>query len=44
LQAALTDLGHDTRGVDGIFRANSRRALKSFQAANGMTPDGYAGR
>ena len=40
----LTDLGHDTRGVDGIFGANSRAALKSFQAANGMTPDGYAGR
>lgn len=43
LQQTLTDLGHDTRGVDGIFGANSRRALKSFQAANGMTPDGYAG-
>lgn len=44
LQQTLTDLGHDTRGVDGIFGANSRRALKSFQAANGLTPDGYAGR
>ncbi len=44
LQQTLTDLGHDTRGVDGIFGANSRAALKSFQAANGMTPDGYAGR
>ncbi|WP_440958805.1 lytic murein transglycosylase [Oceanicaulis sp. LC35] len=44
LQQTLTDLGHDTRGVDGIFGANSRAALKSFQAANGLTPDGYAGR
>lgn len=44
LQATLTELGYDTRGVDGIFGANSRRALKAFQAANDMTPDGYAGR
>jgi len=44
LQARLTELGYDTRGIDGIFGANSRRALKAFQTANGLTPDGYAGR
>ncbi|MCC5996453.1 MAG: lytic murein transglycosylase [Oceanicaulis sp.] len=44
LQEALTALGYDTQGVDGIVGANTRAALKRFQAASGLTPDGYAGR
>ncbi|KAA5804124.1 lytic murein transglycosylase [Alkalicaulis satelles] len=44
LQEALTALGYDTRGVDGIVGANTRAALKRFQAGAGLTPDGYAGR
>ena len=43
LQRALTDLGYDTRGVDGFIGPNTRAALRDFQRANGVTPDGYAG-
>jgi membrane-bound lytic murein transglycosylase B len=43
LQEALTGLGYDTGGVDGMIGPNSRAALRAFQAANAMTPDGYAG-
>lgn len=43
LQQALTDLGYDTGGVDGMIGPNSRAALRDFQRANGFTPDGYAG-
>jgi membrane-bound lytic murein transglycosylase B len=41
LQRRLTDLGYDTQGVDGIVGPNSRAAIRRFQAAQGMTPDGY---
>ncbi len=44
LQATLTELGYDTQGIDGRIGPNSRAALRAFQADNGMTPDGYAGR
>jgi membrane-bound lytic murein transglycosylase B len=44
LQTALTGLGFDTQGIDGRIGPNSRAALRAFQRANGMTPDGYAGR
>lgn len=44
LQEALTALGYDTRGVDGIVGANTRAALRRFQADNGLIADGYAGR
>jgi len=43
LQAALTALGYDTQGVDGIAGANTRAALKRFQAAHELVPDGYPG-
>ena len=33
---ALTFLGHDPRGVDGLFGNNSRRALQRFQSAEGL--------
>ncbi|WP_019960956.1 lytic murein transglycosylase [Woodsholea maritima] len=43
MQEALVDLGYDPGGVDGIVGPNTRRAIRAFQAAEGMTPDGYAG-
>jgi membrane-bound lytic murein transglycosylase B len=44
LQEALTALGYNTQGVDGIVGANTRAALRRFQADNGLIADGYAGR
>ncbi|WP_409020242.1 lytic murein transglycosylase [Brevundimonas vesicularis] len=40
-QSALTAMGYDTQGVDGVIGANTRAALRRWQAANGRTPDGY---
>ena len=40
-QRALTALGFDTQGVDGVIGANTRYALRRWQAANGRTADGY---
>jgi membrane-bound lytic murein transglycosylase B len=40
-QRALTALGYDTRGIDGVVGANTRAALRRWQAAEGRTPDGY---
>ncbi len=41
LQRRLTALGYDTQGADGIVGPNSRAAVRRFQSAQGMTPDGY---
>ncbi len=41
LQQKLTDLGFSTGGVDGRIGPNSRRAIRAWQAANGLTADGY---
>lgn len=41
LQFLLTRLGHDTRGVDGIKGPDTTRAVRAFQAAEGLVPDGY---
>ena len=41
MQRRLTALGHDTQGVDGIIGPNSRAALRAFQRAQGLVPDGY---
>ena len=41
LQERLTALGYDTQGADGIVGPNTRAAVRSFQAANGLTPDAY---
>jgi membrane-bound lytic murein transglycosylase B len=40
-QRALTALGHDTQGVDGVIGANTRAALRRWQQSNGRTADGY---
>jgi membrane-bound lytic murein transglycosylase B len=41
LQRRLTALGYPTQGVDGIVGPNTRSAIRGFQNANGMVPDGY---
>ncbi|MEM6423508.1 MAG: lytic murein transglycosylase, partial [Pseudomonadota bacterium] len=41
LQERLTARGFDTRGADGIIGPNTRSAVRAFQAAQGLTPDGY---
>ena len=41
MQQKLTDLGFNTEGVDGRIGPNSRRAIRAWQAANGLTADGY---
>ncbi|MGZ9099462.1 MAG: lytic murein transglycosylase, partial [Brevundimonas sp.] len=40
-QRALTALGFDTQGVDGVVGANTRAALRRWQIANGRLADGY---
>jgi len=52
LQLALVELGFDmprstqqgTRLPDGIFGAETRSVVTEFQRANGLKPDGIAGR
>lgn len=41
MQQKLTLLGFDTKGVDGRIGPNSRRAIRAWQASNGLTADGY---
>ncbi|MDJ0824569.1 MAG: peptidoglycan-binding domain-containing protein [Rhodobacter sp.] len=41
IQQALTLLGFDTRGVDGIFGNRSRQAIADWQASVGVGPTGY---
>ncbi|PHS26956.1 MAG: hypothetical protein COA85_05600 [Robiginitomaculum sp.] len=44
LQAALNRSGLKAGKPDGIAGPNTRRALRSFQAANHLVPDGYLDR
>ncbi len=41
LQERLTRLGYDTGGIDGRVGPKTRAALRAFQAAQGLVPDGY---
>ena len=41
LQRRLTALGYETKGIDGIVGPNTRTAIRSFQSAQGLVPDGY---
>lgn len=42
LQQRLTNAGFSTQGVDGRIGPNTIRAVRSYQRANGLVPDGYA--
>lgn len=41
VQAALTALGHDPRGIDGSFGRNTRAAIRRFQQGEGQQETGY---
>jgi peptidoglycan hydrolase-like protein with peptidoglycan-binding domain len=41
VQRRLTSLGYNTRGVDGAFGANTRRALAEWQGDQGLRESGY---
>jgi uncharacterized protein (TIGR02594 family) len=43
VQRALHDLGYDPGPVDGIWGRRSIRALRDYQRAHGLTPDGIVG-
>nr|WP_245890887.1 lytic murein transglycosylase [Defluviimonas aquaemixtae] len=42
LQERLTRAGFDTQGVDGKIGPNTIAAIRAYQRASGLTPDGYA--
>lgn len=42
LQERLTEAGFSTQGVDGLIGPNTIDAIRAWQLANGLTPDGYA--
>lgn len=41
LQERLTNLGYDTQGADGLVGPNTIAAIRSFQRAAGLNPDGF---
>src|SRR3989338_6290313 len=43
IQKALKDAGYYTGNVDGKIGAKTRKAIKEFQSANGLNPDGVVG-
>lgn len=43
LQAALNAMGHNSGTPDGIAGPNTRRAVRAYQRANDLDPDGYIG-
>lgn len=44
IQRALTLLGYDPRGIDGIFGRGTRSAIGAFQSAEGYAATGYLDR
>ena len=42
MQRRLTRAGFDTDGVDGKIGPNTIAAIRNYQIAKGLTPDGYA--
>lgn len=42
LQERLTARGYNTQGADGLIGPNTLNAIRSYQQAAGMIPDGYA--
>ncbi|KON80078.1 lytic murein transglycosylase [Azoarcus sp. PA01] len=44
VQTLLSQLGYDTGEADGALGARSRAAVQQFQRAQGLEPDGRAGR
>ncbi len=42
LQERLTAAGFDTKGIDGLIGPLTIDAIRGWQKANGMVPDGYA--
>lgn len=44
LQQALNALGYDCGEADGIFGAATEKAIRAFQADNGLAVDGIAGK
>ncbi|ACL59706.1 lytic murein transglycosylase [Methylobacterium nodulans] len=42
LQARLSERGFDAGGIDGKIGPKTRRAIRVYQAAAGLIPDGYA--
>jgi len=41
IQSLLSMQGYDTRGVDGVFGAGSRAAIREWQSDEGFAPTGY---
>ena len=42
MQERLTALGYDTVKRDGIVGPDTEAAIRRYQAAQGLTPDGFA--
>ena len=41
LQTRLTEAGFDTQGIDGRTGPNTTDAVRAYQLAQGLLPDGY---
>ncbi len=44
IQKALKSAGFYNGKIDGVLGKESRRAIREFQTANGLSPDGIAGK
>ncbi len=42
LQQALTDLGYNVGGIDGLMGPKTQKAIEAFQKAEGLEVDGWA--